>query len=65
MVHAPAGAAGQAGVPAGCTRDGGEVQESRGSAFQAPHANSAQATAALLRVSQFNSWIKENKYDVL
>ncbi len=55
LVHAPAGAAGQAGVPAGCTGDGGEVQESRGSALQAPHANFAQATDSLLRVGQFHS----------
>ena len=43
LVHAPAGAAGPAGLPAGHPGDGGEVQESRGPPLQAPHAHPTQA----------------------
>ncbi len=46
LVHVPAGAAGQAGLPGRRAGDGGEVQEPRGSALQAPHAHTAQGALA-------------------
>ena len=64
LVHAPAGPVGPAGVPAGCPGDGGEVQESRGSALQAAHAHPPQATLyhscrkLVWRIVLFVLWIQ-------